>query len=154
MAQCPLRTLVILGTVLAAGTALYKLQDRMEWVAQWSRRRECRGCKRTRKSFDLVKIRAKFLKILTKSVEIWVKSVKTFAKSLKIWANSLKIQAKMAPNLLWLKNGAQFAFIWKNWSQNHTFFEVIWNMVFMHKKWPKIFSGKIREIRAKILCTP
>ena len=43
-------------------------------------------------SFDLSKIRAKFLKI-------WAKSVKIFTKSLKIWANSLKIRAKMAPNV-------------------------------------------------------
>jgi len=44
----------------------------------------CRGCKRTPRSFDLSKIRVKFLKI-------WAKSLKFQAKYLKIWA-------KMAPN--------------------------------------------------------
>jgi len=52
----------------------------------------CRGCKRTPKSFDLVKIRAKFLKIRAKSVEIWSQCVKTFANSLDV--------------LWFLKNGA------------------------------------------------
>jgi len=33
----------------------------------WCRRRGCRGCKRTPKSFDLVKIRAKSLKTFTNS---------------------------------------------------------------------------------------
>ena len=50
----------------------------------------CRGCKRTLKSFDLVKIREK-------SVEIWAKSLKTFTKSLKIWANSWKYEQEWRP---------------------------------------------------------
>jgi len=54
---------------------------------QWCRRRGCRECKRTPKSFDLLKIRAKSLKIRAKSLKIW-------AKSLKIWAKSLKIRTK------------------------------------------------------------
>jgi len=54
---------------------------------QWCRGRGCRGCKRTNKSFDLVKLREK-------SREVCAKSVKTFAKSLKIWANFSKTQAK------------------------------------------------------------
>jgi len=52
---------------------------------QWCRRLGCRGCKRTPKSFDLLKIQAKSLKI--------------WAKSLKIWAKSLKIWAKTAPDV-------------------------------------------------------
>jgi len=39
----------------------------------WCRRRGYRGCKRTPKSFDFVKIRAKFFKILAKSVKFWAK---------------------------------------------------------------------------------
>jgi len=66
-------------------------------LRQWFRRR---GCKNTPNSFDLVKIREKFLKIRAKSVEIRAKSVKTLAKSLKIWVNSLKIRAKMGPNVV------------------------------------------------------
>jgi len=44
----------------------------------------------------------------------------------------------------------------KNGAQNHKNFclEVIHNTVVMHTKWPKIFSGKFGEIRAKILRTP
>jgi len=52
---------------------------------QWCKRWGCRRCKRTPKSFDLLKIRAKSLKI--------------WAKSVKIWAKSLKIWAKMAPKI-------------------------------------------------------
>jgi len=42
------------------------------------------GCKRTPKTFDLVKIWAKSLKIQAKSMEIWAKCVNTFAKSLYV----------------------------------------------------------------------
>jgi len=38
------------------------------------------GGKRTPKSFDLVKIRAKFFKILAESVKFWAKSLKVFTK--------------------------------------------------------------------------
>jgi len=62
-------------------------------LTHWCRRR---GCKRTRKNFDLMRIRAQSFKILAKSL-------KTFTNSLKIWANSLKIWAKMAPNMLWFE---------------------------------------------------
>ena len=44
------------------------------------------GCKHTRKSFDLVNIRAKFLKIRAKSCTIRAKSLKTFTMSLKTCA--------------------------------------------------------------------
>jgi len=53
-------------------------------------RRGCRGCKRTPKSFDLSKIRAKAL-------NIWAKSLKIWAKFLKIHSNS--IRAKMATSV-------------------------------------------------------
>jgi len=66
-------------------------------TSQWCRR--C-GCKRTPKSFDLSKIRAKSLKIRAKSLKIWAKSMLKFPKYLKIWANYLKIRAKMAPNVV------------------------------------------------------
>ena len=97
-------------------------------------------CKRTPKSFDLVKIRENSLKIREKSVEICAKSVKTFAKSLKIWANSFKTRAKMASNVVGFeKNGTQRAMICTNGAQNYTTF-------FLRK----IFG----EIRAKILRIP
>jgi len=48
---------------------------------QWCRRRRC---KRTPKTFYLVKVSAKSLKIREKSVEIWAKCVNTFAKSLYV----------------------------------------------------------------------
>jgi len=53
---------------------------------QWCRRR---GCKRTPKSFDLSKIRAKSLKI--------------WAKPLNIWAKFLKTRAEMVPNVVCLQ---------------------------------------------------
>jgi len=43
---------------------------------QWCRRWGCRGCKRIPKSFDLLKIQAKFLEIWEKSLKIWEKSLK------------------------------------------------------------------------------
>ena len=49
--------------------------------SHWCRRRRCRGCNRTPKTFDLVKIWAKSLEIREKSVEIWAKFVKRFPKS-------------------------------------------------------------------------
>ena len=77
----------------------------------WYRRWGWRGCKRTLKKFDLVKIRAKSFKIRAKSLKI-------FTKSLKIWANSLKIWSKMAPNMVWFNKMAPKmtwrAFFWKS----------------------------------------
>jgi len=49
------------------------------WWNHWCRKR---GCNRTPKTFDLMKIRANFLKIRAKSVEIWAKYMKTFEKLL------------------------------------------------------------------------
>jgi len=93
----------------------------------WCRKR---GCKRTPKSFDLVKIREKSLKIREKFVEIWTKSLKAFTKSLKMWAN---------PSWKDEQNGAQNnmkSFFWRSLS-------------FMD-----FFSGKFGRIRAKILRPP
>jgi len=62
----------------------------------------CRGCKRTEKCSDLVKIQANYLKIPVKSMEIWVNYLKTFAKSLKIWkklAPKVVSFEKMAPSV-------------------------------------------------------
>ena len=56
---------------------------------QWCRRR---GCKRTPKSFDLSKIRAKSLKI--------------WEESLKNRQNLWKLHAKMATNVVWLQKMA------------------------------------------------
>ena len=107
-------------------------------TGQWCRRR---GCKRTIKSFDLVKIRAKSLKIREKPV-------KTFAKSLKIWT-------EMPPNVVWLE---------KKWfpTFSESYEDFFWRpsqtkvclRKCSHKKWPKRFSGKFGEIRAKIFRTP
>jgi len=44
-------------------------------AVQWCRRRVCRRCKRTPKSFDLLKIREKSLKIWAKSLKIQTKSL-------------------------------------------------------------------------------
>ena len=92
------------------------------------------------KSFDLVKI--------------WAKSAETFAKSLKIWANSLKIWTKMVPNLVWLKKWQPtFAE-----AREDLVLEIITKTVlvrkYLHKKWPKNFSCKFGEIRARIFLTP
>jgi len=57
----------------------------IQWCRRW-------GCKLSRKSFDLLKIRAKSLKIC--------------AKSLKTWVKSLKIWGKMALNVVWLQQMA------------------------------------------------
>jgi len=97
-----------------------------------------------------------------KSVKIWAKSVKTLAKSLKIWTNSMKIRAKMASNALWLKKSVtQRALIWKYWPptcaeshENFFYSENVLREKIFSQKWPKIFSGKFEEIRAKILPTP
>ena len=52
-------------------------ESAINYYYHWCRRRWCKGCNRTPKTFDLVKIHAK-------SVEIWAKFVKTFAKSLYV----------------------------------------------------------------------
>jgi len=54
----------------ADGDVLYINRDVNE--SQWCRRR---GCKRTTKSFDLSKIRAKSLKIWAESLKIWAESL-------------------------------------------------------------------------------
>jgi len=114
---------------------------------QLCRRRGCRACKRTHKSFDLLKMQTKSLKIWAKSVKIWAKFMKMFAKYLKFWGNYVKSRKKLAPNVVW---------IWKIDAQrreNHmkTFFsEVIPKMMnymnYSHKKLPESFSGKFGEI--------
>ena len=60
---------------------------------QWFRRRRCRGCKRTPKCFDLLKIRAKSLKTWAKPLKIWAKRRPRFAvKQLKtiFWGHPTK----------------------------------------------------------------
>ena len=111
------------------------------WVGykhlHWWTRRGCRVCKRTPKSFDLVKIREKFLKIRVITMEIWVKCVKTFAKLLyvlwfykngthnqdahvfvflevmflwEIWASLVELWAKMVLEVLWFEKLRQHFF--------------------------------------------
>jgi len=64
---------------------------------QWCRKQEC---KRTPKSFDLLKIWAKSLKNWAKSLNIWAKFVNSQEKYLKILTNYLQIRAKIAPNVV------------------------------------------------------
>ena len=61
-------------------------------VTHWCRRRGCRECKHTSKSFDLVK------------------TFNNRAKSLTTFTNSVKVWAKMAPSIFWFeKTCAQFS---------------------------------------------
>jgi len=62
---------------------------------QWCRRRGCRRCKLTHKSFGLSKIQTKSQKIRPKPVKIWAKYMKMFTRYLKIWASNLKILATL-----------------------------------------------------------
>ena len=111
---------------------------------QWCMRRGCRGCNRTPKCIDLVKIWAKSLKIQAKSMEIWAmwkssrnpwKSVQTPKKYAQKWRPTCFDLIKMAPNVLW--------------------FEKMWpKITWTSHKWPKNFSGNFGEIRAKIFRTP
>jgi len=109
------------------------------------------GYKRTPKSFDLVKIRAK-------PVEIWVKW--------NLWKPSQNLWKSGQTPWKHGQNIAKRALICKTWrstfaksnEDRFTLLEVIPKKVFMrrylHEKWPKIFSGKFGEIQAKILRTP
>jgi len=132
----------------------------------WRRRRGLRGCKRTPKSFDLVKILAKSMKIRAKS---WESGQNLGKPSQNPWKylgknGTQRGLRKMAPNVVWEKwhptwfekNGAQRL-------QNHmkTFFFLgcdpkrtfAWENV-LKNSGPKICLGKFGEIRPKILCTP
>jgi len=53
-------------------------------VKYWCRKRGCKRCNRTPRSFELVKIRAKSTKIRAKCEEIWEKYVQTSAKLLYV----------------------------------------------------------------------
>jgi len=130
---------------------------------QWYRRWVWSGCKRTPKSFDLVKIRAKSLKIREKSVESWAKCVKTFAmmctdflkwcpKSKCRLLNFLKAiflvffgqvrghLAKIVLDVLWYEKNEP---------------KMKWNaVIFLEVILLEFFSGKFGEIWAKILRTP
>jgi len=133
------------------------------FLRQWCRRRGCRECKRTPKSFDLVKIRE---------------------KSLKIWANVWKNFEKSFDVLLFWKSGAQnknanrffgvnffsflqasdgkFGQVWGNLGKMAP--DVLWfekyapkmkgNVVVFGGHFWEFFSGKLREIWAKILRNP
>jgi len=105
----------------------FKRMTITESLQQWCRRR---GCKRTPKSFDLVK---------------------TFAKTLKISANSLKIRANWRPRALIRKNSAQnhmktFVF------RGHPKYG-LHEKIFVHEV-AQDFSGKFGEVRAKLLIAP
>ena len=95
-------------------------------VTQWCRRRGCRGCKRTPKSFDLVKIHG---------------------NPSKICENLHQIPENLG------KNGAQRGLIWKKWrptfAESHEDLFSSWSSQkkvclrkCSHKKWPKTFFGQ------------
>jgi len=134
---------------------------------QWYRRWVWSGCKRTPKSFDLVKIRAKSLKIREKSVESWAKCVKTFAM---MCTDFLKWRPKSKCRLLnflkaiffnffrassgtFGKNRAWCALIWKKWAENEmkcshffggnsfgVFFGQVWGNLGKNPSHPKKFA--------------
>ena len=131
------------------GTPLYVIS-----CGQGCRRRGRRGCKRTPKSFGLVKIWAKPLEIRAKSGEIWLKSVKTFAK---IPENLGKVPENTSKNgaqhlLIW-KNGAQGALNWRNGTQYG-----LHEKIFAHEVVQKFFgqvwnSGKNLSHPQKLACS-
>ena len=77
-------------------------------LTHWCRRRGCRECKHTPKSFDLVKTLAK--------------SFKRRAKSLKTFINSVKVWAKLAPNIFWFEKNLRpvFGEVCENSGKNHS----------------------------------
>ena len=79
-------------------------QKRLAIHTHWCRRRGCRGCKRTPKSFDLLKIWAKSLKIWAKSLKIWAKTGQNPQISRQ---NLWKSEQKWRPTLFDFKYGAQ-----------------------------------------------
>jgi len=120
----------------------YLILWRNNYYTQWCRRRGCRWCKRTPKSFDLVETRLKSLKIR--------------AKSVKTFANSLQLRAKMAPNVCDLKeiapNVLSFEKMAPKITRRRFFLEVIRNAVFMHKK--IIFRASLRKFGQKSFAPP
>jgi len=120
----------------------YLILWRNNYYTQWCRRRGCRWCKRTPKSFDLVETRLKSLKIR--------------AKSVKTFANSLQLRAKMAPNVCDLKEIAPNVLSFEKMAPKITrrrFFFGGHPKCSLHAQ-KNNFSGKFEEIRAKILRTP
>jgi len=93
---------------------------------QWSWRRGCKDCKRTPKSFDL----------------------------LKIWTKAQRIRVKIAPNVVWLKKMAPKVCIKKTWRPffggctKKRSSRSLWDKI-CSQKLHKKFSGKFGEIRAK-----
>jgi len=122
-----------------------KVQSAFMGSKHWCRRRGCRGCKRTPKSFDLLKIWAKSLKIWAKSLKIWAKPDKIPKYLGKIFENLSKngaqrcLTSNMAPNICRKTSKDHFLEATpKNGRQN------------VHDN----FLGKFGKGWAKILCTP
>jgi len=116
---------------------------------QWCRRRGCRGCKRTPKSLDLLKIRAKSLKMLAIILKIFGKFPENLSKIPKYLGKIRENRDIMAPNIVWLqKTGSQGLQknTWRPFWETH------------HKnggqKFHDNFLGKFAKIWAKMLCTP
>jgi len=108
-------------------------------LKHWCRRRGCRGCKHTPKSFDLSKIQR---------------------KSLKIWAKTLQIRAKMAPDVAWFQKLTHT--VCKKHIKTFLFFLEVIPKKGLHdfvgenlwQKYHKSFWGMFEEILAKIFYTP
>ena len=93
---------------------------------QWCRRLLCRGWKRTLKSFDLSKIRA---------------------KTQKTWAKSLKIRENMAPNVCRKTQNYMKTFFWGQTKKRSS-------RKFVGKCRTKAFRARLGKFGKKILCTP
>jgi len=114
-----------------------KLHDTETNGKRW--KQWCRGrvCKRTPKSFDLVKIMAK-------SVELWAKSVKI----LKSGQTSWKYEQKRRPMCFGLKK-------WRRKSHEDFLLADIRNTVFIStKSGPKFFRASLRRFGQKSFAPP
>ena len=128
-------------------------------LSQWCWRRGCRGCKRTSKSFYLLKIRAKCLKIWNKSLKIWAKFVKIQEKCLKAGQIPCKSYQNCAQRCLTSKNGAQRLqrntrrrFL-RTWHQKEVFYKVC-GRKFAGKSHTKTFRVSLGKFGQKSFTLP
>ena len=97
-------------------------------LVQWCRRWGCRGCKRTRKSFDLLKFPAKSFKNVGKIPENLCRNGANI-----VW------RQEMAPNVCWKVNEGHF---WRSYQTNG------------QQKLHDYFLDTFVKMWAKILSTP
>jgi len=116
---------------------------------QWCRKRGCRGCKRTPKSFDLVKIRQNLCKIRVTMGKICDK----LCKSVKTW----KSGQKWRTTWVWFEgNGAQRL---QNHMKTFSFFggHPNWRSSWINdrtKSGPKMFRASLGKFRKKSFAPP